>query len=228
MGIVAEAPNGTMKQAADRRWILGPLRQAVESQSSEDRAKGNLAVPGGPLTSKPTWSNPSSGCSTTSAFFCAFGGARQSKPGVTEGFHEYVNDFPQGANPAPSWEGDGGGVCPDARRLSGGVCDRRECAGPHAVRGGLLPPDGRHHRRVSPLLLSPLVQDQSGVPVRVGLAGVQCLAAWADLVGGAAPAPPPHIGHPGRPALARRPQPLAVPHRLGLLAGIRAARTSRR
>ena len=30
--------------------------------------KGNPAVPGGPLTSKPTWSN-TSGCSTTSAFF---------------------------------------------------------------------------------------------------------------------------------------------------------------
>ena len=29
--------------------------------------KGNPAVPGGPLTSKPTWSN-TSGCSTTSAF----------------------------------------------------------------------------------------------------------------------------------------------------------------
>lgn len=30
--------------------------------------KGNPAVPGGPLTSKPTWSN-TSGCCTTSAFF---------------------------------------------------------------------------------------------------------------------------------------------------------------
>ena len=30
--------------------------------------KGNPAVPGGPLTSKPTWSN-TSGCSATSAFF---------------------------------------------------------------------------------------------------------------------------------------------------------------
>src|SRR5688572_14485778 len=30
--------------------------------------KGNPDVPGGPLTSKPTWSN-TSGCSATSAFF---------------------------------------------------------------------------------------------------------------------------------------------------------------
>jgi hypothetical protein len=32
-------------------------------------ALGNPAVPGGPLTSKPAWSN-TLGCSTTSAFFC--------------------------------------------------------------------------------------------------------------------------------------------------------------
>jgi hypothetical protein len=32
--------------------------------------KGNPAVPGGPLTSKPTWSNTFEG-STTSAFFLA-------------------------------------------------------------------------------------------------------------------------------------------------------------
>src|ERR1700732_2697973 len=31
--------------------------------------KGNPAVPGGPLASKPTWLN-ASGCSATSAFFC--------------------------------------------------------------------------------------------------------------------------------------------------------------
>ncbi len=30
--------------------------------------KGNPALPGGPLTSKPAWSN-TSGCSTTPAFF---------------------------------------------------------------------------------------------------------------------------------------------------------------
>jgi hypothetical protein len=32
--------------------------------------KGNPAVPGGSLTSKPTWSH-TAGCSTTSAFFVA-------------------------------------------------------------------------------------------------------------------------------------------------------------
>src|ERR1700730_12710523 len=32
--------------------------------------KGNRAVVGSPLTSRPTWSSPS-GCSTTSVFFCA-------------------------------------------------------------------------------------------------------------------------------------------------------------
>jgi hypothetical protein len=34
--------------------------------------KGNPAVPGSPLTSKPTWSN-TAGCSTTSAFFASIG-----------------------------------------------------------------------------------------------------------------------------------------------------------
>ncbi len=41
--------------------------------------KGNLAVPGGPLTSKPTWLNTSR-CSTTSAFFFASGGVGRSQP----------------------------------------------------------------------------------------------------------------------------------------------------
>ena len=45
-------------------WSASKL---VEFQSSEDWAKGNLAVPGGSLTSRPTWSNTSSGCSITSA-----------------------------------------------------------------------------------------------------------------------------------------------------------------
>src|SRR6266446_4420811 len=39
--------------------------------------KGAPAVPRGPLTSMPTWSNTPE-CFTTSAFFFAFGGARQS------------------------------------------------------------------------------------------------------------------------------------------------------
>jgi hypothetical protein len=40
--------------------------------------KGNPAVPGGSLTSKPTWLN-TSGCSPTSAFFFAFGDAGRSQ-----------------------------------------------------------------------------------------------------------------------------------------------------
>jgi hypothetical protein len=42
------------------------------SKSSDDYLKGNPATLGGPLTSKPTWSNTSR-CSATSAFFFAFG-----------------------------------------------------------------------------------------------------------------------------------------------------------
>jgi hypothetical protein len=40
--------------------------------------KGNPAGPGGSLTSKPTWSN-TSGCSATSAFYFACGGAGRSQ-----------------------------------------------------------------------------------------------------------------------------------------------------
>ncbi len=40
--------------------------------------RGNPALPEGPLTSKPAWSN-TSGCWTTPVFF-PFGGANRSKP----------------------------------------------------------------------------------------------------------------------------------------------------
>src|SRR6478672_11727465 len=41
--------------------------------------RGNPAIPGGPLTSKPTWWN-TSGCSTTSAFFSPCGGTGRPQP----------------------------------------------------------------------------------------------------------------------------------------------------
>src|SRR5947208_9410652 len=128
------------------------------------------------------------------------------------------------APPPPPGRGDlgrGRGVHPPARGLPGRVPHRRQRDGPGAVRELLPPPDGRHHRRLPPLLLPPLVQDQPPVPVRAGLPGLRRRAEGAALVGGPAPAPPPHLRHARRPALARRPRPLAVARRLGVVPGFR-------
>jgi hypothetical protein len=46
--------------------------------------KSNLALPGGLLTSKPTWSN-AFGCSTTSAFLFYFGAGRRDAVSATVG-----------------------------------------------------------------------------------------------------------------------------------------------
>ena len=54
----------------ERVRVRNRLCQKFESKSSEDERKGNPAISGGLLTSKPTWSN-SSGYSTTPAFFFA-------------------------------------------------------------------------------------------------------------------------------------------------------------
>jgi uncharacterized protein YbcI len=46
------------------------FRSRFDANTSDDDLKGNPAMPGGPLTSKPMWSSASV-CPATSAFFCA-------------------------------------------------------------------------------------------------------------------------------------------------------------
>jgi hypothetical protein len=72
--------------------------------------KGNPAMPGGPLTSKPTWSNTLPECSTTSAFFVSRQGhGRQPNE---------VNSIPVGSSfrmrgPTLHFEGSVGARVPD-------------------------------------------------------------------------------------------------------------------
>src|SRR5881227_2474911 len=57
--------------------------------------KGNPAAPGDQLTSKPTWSN-TLGCSTTSAFFFAFGRALGAQVSNKSGTSSQVISLPKG------------------------------------------------------------------------------------------------------------------------------------
>ncbi len=64
----------------------------------------------------------------------------------------------------------------------------------------LLGPDVLHHRRLSPLLRPPRIQDQPGVPVRAGIRRVHGHAEGPTLVGGPSPDPPPLLRHSHRSA----------------------------
>src|SRR5690606_29203272 len=101
-------------------------------------------------------------------------------------------------------------VRPRAPRLLRGDLDGRDRGSAGPVRRPLRGPHGRRDRRIPPLLLAPLLQDEPGRPVPPCPPGPELRAARRPLVGGDPPPPPPPLRHRAR-------RPLAAPPRLPLL-----------
>src|SRR4051795_11254041 len=94
--------------------------------------KGNPALPGGPLTSKPTWSDtPGPGCPTTSIFFALALDGRDPEGGTHEQARPDHGAADRPSRPCVPAPADG------PRAPVGGRGAGRGHAGDHAARGTL-------------------------------------------------------------------------------------------